>query len=382
MQVEPLIAAAQSETGLEDLGAGSYRDGLEVLVASLENEAQLNEVGQLALEQQITTNLVNRLRVTDWTNRHPELSDERIEQPVFILGMPRTGTTFLSYLLDHDPATRSLMHWEAMHSVPPPEAAMFTFDPRIAAARDSQTMLDSLNPGFKAVHYEAPDGPTECVAVLSQDFKSILWETIANVPSYGKWVAACDYTSAYAYHRQVLQLLQSRAPGRWVLKSPGHRLALDVLTATYPDARFIVTHRDPVKVVASVCSLIASLSGTFSDADHQTYVADHWTDVLSEMVARAETFREHGDDSVFLDVAYADLVADPIGTIRRAYEFLGDELAPEVEAAMAAYASTNRQGKYGTHTYALTDLGLDRGALEERFAEYRSRYDIPHETVP
>ncbi|HEX6312466.1 MAG TPA: sulfotransferase [Acidimicrobiia bacterium] len=381
MQADELVAAARRETGLDDLGPESYREGLEVLVAALIDEAQLSDVGRLALESQITANLANRLRVTDWTTRHPELADERIERPVFILGMPRTGTTFLSYLFDQDPATRSLMRWESMNSVPPPEAATFTTDLRIAAARESATMLDTLNPGFKAVHYEAPDGPTECVAVLSQDFKSILWETIANVPSYGKWIAACDYTSAYEYHRRVLQLLQSRAPGRWVLKSPGHRLALDAVTGAYPDARFVVTHRDPVKVVASVCSLIASLSGTFSDADHRAYIAEHWTGVLTEMVTRVERFRERKRRYTFVDIAYADLVADPVGTVLATYDALGDELTPAAKAAMSAYASDNRQGKYGRHAYELAELGLDRGDLEARFAAYRNRYDIPPEDV-
>jgi hypothetical protein len=381
MEVDALIAAACRDTGLDDLGAESYREGLDVLVGSLEHEAQLTEVGQLALESNITGNLANRLRVTDWVTHHLEVVDDGIERPIFILGMPRTGTTLLSYLYDADPVTRSLMRWESANSVPPPETATFTSDPRIEATRESSTMLDALNPGFKAIHYEAPDGPTECVAVLSQDFKSILWETIANVPSYGKWVSACDYTSAYEYHRRVLQLLQSRAPGRWVLKSPGHRLALDALTRVYPDARFVVTHRDPVKVVASVCSLIRSLSGTFSDGDHQAYIADHWAEVLTEMVTRVEDFRSRHDDAVFVDVAYDDLVGDPIDTMDVIYEALGEELTADAEAAMTAHAASNRQGKYGKHAYALADLGLDRGALEERFADYRSRYDIPSEDV-
>lgn len=376
-----LLDAACSTTGLDDFGDDAFREGLDVYVSSLDEEAALNEVGRAALDAQIVTNLSNRLRVTDWIAHHPEVGTERVERPLFVLGLPRTGTTLLSYLLDQDPATRSLMRWEAQDSIPPPERATFTTDPRIAATRESQTMLDALNPGFKAVHYEAPDGPTECVSVFAQDFKSVLWETIANVPSYGEWLTACDYTSAYAYHRRVLQVLQSRAPGRWSLKSPGHGLALDELVATYPDACFVVTHRDPVAVVASTCSLIRSLSGTFSDADHGRYIASHWPDVLEQIVTRIDTFRRVNGDTRFVDVAYADLVRDPVGVVGAIYRHFGDDLGDDAASAMAQYATENRQGKHGTHAYRLDDLGLDRATLESRFAWYRDRHDIPLENV-
>ncbi len=381
MVVDELLAAACDQTGLDDFGDRAFREGLDVLAWSVDHEAQLGDVGQVALHQQIVGNLANRLRVTRWIVDHPEVADERVEQPLFVLGLPRTGTTLLSYLLDEDPGVRSLMRWESQQSVPPPEAATFTSDPRIEAARESQVMLDTLNPSFKAMHYEAPDGPTECVAVLSQDFKSILWETVANVPAYGEWLAGCDYTSAYAYHRRVLQLLQWRAPGRWALKSPAHCLALDALTATYPDARFVVTHRDPVKTVASTCSLVTSLSGTFSDGDHREYIARHWTDLLSDIVDRTEAYRTVHDDGRFYDVAYADLVRDPVATVRGIYAHFGDQLSATAEAAMAGYAAENRQGKHGTHAYRLDELGLDRAKLEARFADYRARRAIPHEPV-
>ena len=378
MRVADLIATACDQSGFDDFGGDSFREGLERLVTSIDDEAQLSEIGQAALEAQIGTNLVNRLRVTDWLTHHPGIADERVERPAFVLGLPRTGTTLLSYLLAQDPATRSLMRWEAMNSVPPPRRETFTSDPRIAEARDSQTMLDALNPGFKAIHYEAPDGPTECVAVFSQDFKSILWETVVNVPAYSAWLHKADYTSAYRYHRTVLQLLQSEAPGRWVLKSPGHCLGLEALMATYPDATFVVTHRDPVTVVASTVSLVNSLSGTFSDADHRAYIADHWSEVLADLVGRVVEFRDGNAaaDARFLDIPYRLLLSEPLGTARRIYDHIGAELTPDAEAAMAAYVADNPQGKHGRHSYSLAELGLDRADLEDRFVTYRSRYDV------
>jgi sulfotransferase family protein len=336
----------------------------------------------VALESQIVGNLVNRLQVVDWIGSHPEVVNERIERPLFVLGLPRTGTTLLSYLLDADPARRSLMRWEAMSAVPPPEAATFATDPRIDAARESQAMLDAINPAFKAIHYEAPDGPTECVAILSQEFKSLLWETEANVPSYGAWLLECDYASAYAYHRRELQLLQSRAPGRWALKSPGHCFGLDALIAEYPDARFVMTHRDPVVVCASVCSLVRCLSGTFTDADHGDYINRHWPDVMAEAVRRVMEFRaarHHDAEGAFFDLAYEDLVADPVGSVRKAYAHFGDELSPAAEAAMQDYAAANPKGTHGSHRYDLDGLGLDGGALRERFSEYEQHYGVHRE---
>lgn len=373
---DDLIERACQQAGLDDFGATSYREGLEILVDALGGEAALNDVGVAALEAQVTTNLVNRLRVTGWLAARPELRRRPVERPMFVLGMPRTGTTLLSYLLDEDPANRSLLRWEALASVPPPTSAALRTDPRVDAAREGQAMLDALNPAFKAIHYEAPDGPTECVAVFSQDFKSLLWETVANVPSYGAWLAGTDLTSAYAYHERELQVLQSEAPGRWVLKSPAHCFGLDALVHRYPDARLVMTHRDPVAVVASVCSLVRSLSGTFSDADHTGYIAAHWTDVVADAVDRVADFRRREGDDRFVDVRYDDLLADPIGEVRRIYTHFGDELGDEATRRMAAYVEANPQGVHGRHRYTLDDLGLDRATLEERFADYRAAFGV------
>ena len=379
---DELIADAHDQTGLTDLGPATYREGLDILVGSLAAEARLSEIGQAALDAQITGNLANRLRVVDWTARHPELAHQHIERPVFVLGMPRTGTTLLSYLLDQDPAHRSLKRWEALASVPPPEPAGAAHDPRIEDARDAEEMLDALNPGFKAIHYEAPDGPTECVAIFSQEFKSLLWETVANVDGYGQWLRTCDLTSAYAYHQLELRLLQSRAPGRWYLKSPAHCFALDELVARYPDARFVMTHRDPIRVAASVCSLVNSLSGTFSDADHRPYIAAHWPEVVADGIERVMAYRDRNGDGAFLDLQYHELVADPMAAMRSVYAHVGEDLHPEVEARITAYVAANAQGTHGTHRYALEDLGLDRDALEDRFAGYRDRFAIPVEPSP
>ena len=365
-----LEAAAIDATGLDDFGDPSYRTGLTALVASLTDEAQLSELGALALEAQLVGNLRNRLRIVDWRARHAEVAGESIVAPLFVIGLPRTGTTLLSALLASDPGRRALRRWESGDPVPPPETATFTTDPRIEETRVAGEMLDALNPGFKAIHYEPAEGPTECVTLLGQHFTSLLWETVANVPSYGAWLLADDQRAAYGYHHDALQLLQSRAPGRWSLKSPHHGLALDALLEQYPDARIVVTHRDPVPVVASLCSLVRSLSGTFSDADHTAYIAAHWVDVADAIVTRTADARRRHPDAAVLDVMYDDLVTAPMDVVRAIYAFDDTELTPAVHTAMQAYLDDNTQGKFGRHAYALGDFGLSPDAVRERFAAY------------
>jgi hypothetical protein len=366
--VDALEDAAVAATGLDDFGDPSYRDGLVVLVDSLNGEARLSEVGALALEAQLQGNLATRLRVVDWRRTHPEVAAEALTAPLFVIGLPRTGTTLLSGILACDPRRRALRRWESGTPVPPPEAATFTTDPRIEETRAASAMLDTLNPGFKAIHHEPAEGPTECVTLLGQHFTSLLWETIANVPAYGTWLLAADQRAAYAYHHDVLQLLQSRAPGRWSLKSPHHGLALDALLAQYPDARLVVTHRDPVPVVASLCSLVRSLSGTFTDVDHTAYIAAHWVDVADAIVTRTVDARTRHPEAAFLDVDYENLIARPMDVVRAIYAFDDTELTPAVETLMQAYLDDNAQGKHGRHAYALDEFGLDPDAIRERLA--------------
>jgi hypothetical protein len=362
-----LEADAVAATGLDDFGDPTYREGLATLVGSL-GEAQLTELGHAAIEQQIGAALRNRLRVVDWHTTHPAVGDESVVAPLFVVGLPRTGTTLLSGLLAADPRRRALHRWEAVDPVPPPEASALMTDPRIATAEAASGLLDALNPGFKAIHHEPADGPTECVTLLAQHFTSLLWETLANLPTYGRWLLADDQHAAYAHHRMVLQVLQSRAPGRWSLKSPHHGLALDALLAQYPDARVVVTHRDPVPVIGSLCSLVRSLSGTFSAADHTAYIRTHWLDVAAAIVERTATARARHPTVAFLDVEYDRLVADPIGVVREIGAFDGTALTAAVEDRMRAYLANHAADRFGRHEYSLAEFALHPDEVRERLA--------------
>lgn len=378
-----LLAQAAEAIGLNDLGPDDVRAGLTVYTASLREEADLSELGTVALASALVTALSNRLRVVAWHRDHPEVDDEVVEAPLVVVGMFRAGTTLLSNLLDRDPGNRSLLRWESLDSAPPSTPTDHREGPRVDEARVAGDMLEALNPAMRAIHHEDADGPTECVAVMSQDMRSLSWEAIANVDSYGAWLRTADMGATYRYHRRVLQVLQSGGVrGRWTLKSPHHALALDALIAVYPNARLVMLHRDPVVLAASVCSLIATLSGTFSDADHTAYIAEHWTQMLEDCVARTDAFRAAHPDHPITDVQYLDLVADPLATIEALYGAVGDELSGPARDAMADLVATRPKGSLGTHGYDLASHGLEEGALRERFAGYVERHRVAREAPP
>jgi hypothetical protein len=371
------VSQACQQTGLDDFGSDSFLEGLDVYCDSVFDEAALNEIGMAAISSNIVSCLVNRLRVVDWAAQHPELAEEKIQGPLFVIGMFRAGTTLLIDLLDQDPANRCLLRWESADSVPPPTARTFRSGPRVDAARAGLEMLEMLNPKMKAVHHEDADGPTECISVMSQDFKSLSWEAISNVPSYGRWLQRTDQRSAYEYHHLVLQLLQSGGVnGRWTLKSPHHAMALDALVKVYPDARLVLIHRDPSLLCASVCSLIKTLSSTFTDHDHTGYIAEHWTHMLDLSISRIEEFRTSHPEQVMIDVRYDDLVKDPVGPVAAIYQSTGSTLQPEARTAMTEYLATHPKGALGEHRYDLDEFGLNAGQLRERFSAYAEKYGV------
>jgi len=380
LDVDALVAETCDRTGLSDLGPGGVPDGLGELVDSAARQAQFNAVGEAAFPGILGAALEQRLRVIDWVRRHPEVAEEQIEAPLVVIGMFRAGTTLLSRLLDQDPTNRALLGWEAADSVPPPTPAEHRSGPRVEAAHASNRMLSQINPRVDVVHHEAADEATECITVMAQDFKSLSWEAIANLPDYDAWLMAVDQRSAYEYHRSVLQILQSGGVrGRWTLKSPHHATALDALTTVYPDARLVLAHRDPVALCGSVCSLIETLTSTFSDADHRAYIGRHWSTVLMECVSRIDAFRAAHPEYPIVDVHYADLVTDPVGTMTGIYTACGDTLSPTAADAVADYVAHNPKGRFGEHHYDLAAYGLDPDQIRERFADYVERYAVPAE---
>jgi hypothetical protein len=343
---------------------------MEVLLSALDREARLHPLGRIAARGQVVTLLANRMRMQDWWTRHPEILEQPVAAPWFVVGLPRSGTTFLQQLLAADPHHRTLHFWEATAPAPPPDPATVATDPRRARARRAQRVLDYLAPDANRIHPVGPDAPTECVSLLAHSFASLEFGAINHVPSHVAWCLGADWQPHYEYFRRQLQLLQWRWPGtRWNLKSPAHLLALDALHAVFRDARVVWIHRDPVAAVTSHCSLVAVLHSVGSDDVDPVAIGREWSHVWEVAIARALQARALLGDTVW-DVPYGDLIADPLGTVERLYRWAGADLTPAARAGFEAYVRAHPPGATGTHRYQPSDFGLAPTALRGRFDTY------------
>ena len=378
MRVGDLIDAACSRTGLDDFGVDTWREGLEVLVRSTNDEARLSEMGDGVVADQYVGYLVNRLQIEDWYRRHPEIDEQEIVAPLFGLSLPRTGSTALSFLLALDPARRSLRTWEAQQPCPPPETATEHTDPRIAATQAGIDMQHELFPDFVGLLPASATGPQECLLILAFDFRSQVFDGSARIPTYTEWMLACDMEPAYRYHQRVLKLLQWRCPPtRWWLKTPSHMHSITALDRVYPDARFVITHRDVASVIPSVAALMSSLSRTLTDDPDPDYLGRHNSDVWDLALHRTIAFRDAGAEDRFFDIGFTDMQKDPIAAVRRLYTWLGEDLGAEAETRMAQWWDANSRERHGAHTYRPEDYGLDLEEIRRRFDFYTARFDVP-----
>lgn len=378
MTVEEIIAAAQAQTGLTDFGDPAALEGLERLLQSYAGEAKFTERGSQMAHGDLVTYMGIRMRIEAWLKDHPELLERPIEKPLFVFGLPRTGTTLLINLLHADPARRSFLRWEAYEPTPPAKPEELSAGPRYEAMQAKTQMALQYMPHIAAIHFEEADSPTECQFLMTPSFCSQVYESQADIPSYRQWfLHEADYLPAFRQHKRTLQVLQHHAPGQWTLKNPWHPLYLDALKEVYPDARLVMTHRDPADVVGSICSLIKYVRAIYSDEVDLEGIGKSFMETFQIMIDRADAFKaKHGADAI-LDVQYADLMRDPIAAARGIYDRFGDAYTPEAEAGMQAYMADNQQGKHGKHAYSLEEFGLTREGVHERFADYIERYGIP-----
>jgi hypothetical protein len=380
-----LADQACAQTGLSDFGEDTWPEGLERLVDSLRRDARLNELGAAVVAGELSGYLADRLQIVADRRAHPERADVDVVPPIVIVGQGRTGTTILYDLLAQDPATRVPRTWEVDRPCPPPETATYDTDRRIAEVDATLDGIDLVLPGFRAMHPMGARLAQECVRIIAGDFRSMIFPTQYRVPSYARWLLyEADMRPAYRWHRVFLQHLQSRHRGaRWVLKSPGHIWCLDALLGEYPDALLVQTHRDPLRIVASLGSLIAKLRQLSSDETSIPAAASEFADYVAEGLDRSVTAREDGtvrSDRV-VDVQFGAFMADPFTTIRQVYERLGLELDETAEQRMRAFLAANRQDKYGGHRYTFAETGLDEGALRERVRRYQEYFDVPSEPL-
>jgi len=363
-EFDDVVGRAVAQTGLDDFGDDSFREGLEVLLASLRDEARLNARGEGYLYPRIVTALSQRLQVEDWYRRHPEIDDVEILPPLIGLGLPRTGSTALSLLLSQDPGIRYLRRWESSHPCPPPSTVQGA-DPRIPEDEGHKV-------GSRAHVPTGTHAPMECLELMALDFKSHIFQAFAQIPSYSAWlVEKADCTSTYAYQRRVMKLLAWGEPARaWRLKSPSHVLWLDDLNRVFPDARFVMTHRDPTDVILSVADVYADIIGGFTDHIDREYIGqlnvEHW----SLGMQRAMRFRDSGADLRFYDIDFRAMQADPINEIRGLYAWLGEPVSDEFESRMRAWwAEAAAEREPSTHADPVA-FGIDLDKVRPLFADY------------
>lgn len=375
---DALIEQAMKKTGLDRFDSNSYREGLDVLLADY-NSSEHPEPLIQRMGGNLVQMLADRLSTTDYLAKRPELLDRPIERPLFVFGMPRTGTTLLSNLLACDPARRSALTWEIEEPVPPPTTATLKTDPRAIAKLAQEKAMLAAHPDMGKYYRNSAVYPNECMFFMMHDFKGLAYESRGKLPAYRDWLLSTDMTSTYQYHKRFLQLLQADAPGNWNLKMPSHALWLDTLLSIYPDARLVWAHRDPFTATSSFCSILSMAHrGYTGKIDYEWLGEDCSYQAVLHLDRIMDTRETLGRDRI-VDLHYADVTRDPMGTIRKLYADLGDTLTPEAEAAMQTWLDENPQGKFGKHEYALDQYGLSVENLTPRFERYLSQYDVARE---
>jgi len=340
---DALMAEAVEATGLSDFGAGDFREGLDVLLESLARDADLSPATDADVVGDLRRRLVNRLEVEAWYREHPEIAELSLQGPVDINGLPRTGTTALANMMSLDPQFRCLRGWEQSEPCPPPTLEGEATDPRrLQAAQENE----EVPPELKAMHLYDLDATMEDTEVLGMAFHGQQF----TLPVYGyhAWWRAADLTPTYDYHRRVVKLLQSRRPpDLWLFKAPHHNFHLEAIMSAYPDVRFVMTHRDPAKAVPSWASIVSTIFPPPQSERDLQRVGREVSEHLRVGVENAITARARIGEARFLDVHHRDLIADPMGTVRGVYEFLGLELRPQVEQALLDWQDANRSGAHG-----------------------------------
>ncbi|PIU52338.1 MAG: sulfotransferase [Deltaproteobacteria bacterium CG07_land_8_20_14_0_80_60_11] len=377
-----LLDRAREQTGLDDFGDDLFQEAMRVLFRAYETEAELSFVGRICVRGDTLRLLSNRLRLVADRRRYPGIADEVIRRPLFITGLPRSGTTFLHALLAQDPAHRAPQVWEVMYPSPPPERASYAANSRITTTARQLKWLDWLMPDFETVHLIDARLPQECIAITSHDFRSYTFESMYTVPSYRAWHDRQDKRPEYEFHRHFLQHLQWRCPGqRWVLKAPSHLLALEGLLQVYPDAGIILTHRDPLKVLASCASFTEVLRSAFTEQVNKAALAREVRQRWEEGAGLAVKYRQAQGDlqQQLFDVHYAELLRAPMSMVRRIYTHFDLELSAAAEMAMERFLLANPKNKGGVHRYSLEEFGLNPAEERRRFQFYLDFFGIEPE---
>ncbi len=375
-----LIATAVRRRGLSDFGVDDWREPFALLTKALEEEADLHLWGRLMARTELLNALDQRLQIEAAFAAHPEIQDEVIDRPIVITGLPRSGTSILHEILAQDQRLMPPSSWELLYPAPPPEAATYRHDPRIARAHHLFTQYARVAPTFAAMHEMGAWVPNECAVAFKIAFRSGHTPGSSYIPSYASWLFAADMAPAYRYYRRILQLLQWRNPRmRWLLKSPDHQPYLPTLLEVFPDAQVVLTHRDPLRAQASVTNMIGTLYWMRSDrgfdaAGFESLLDPKWTagrlNQIIDWIEQGVLPREQ-----LIDVHYSDLMTDPIKTVAALYQRLAIEWPVEARQAAARYLGSKPKGKFGAHVYQ-TD---ESNAVRAYFERYQQYFSVPSE---
>ncbi len=377
LSVDGVMAEAIRTAGCSDFGEGSFLEPLERLLQSIEATADLHPFGRFYVKKVLAGQLVHRLKLRAIQQKHPEILQQRIKSPLIILGLPRTGSSFLFNLLAQDPAHRYLTNWEVVVSpVPPPGDYTFQNDPRRKSGHRLMHLQNHLAPALKQMHTFCLDGPEECTPLLMQNFSTSVFSNLFNIPAYSKWVTSAPLAETYQHHKRILQTLQWKySKQRWLLKSPQHMAALEELLEVYPDACLIQTHRDPVKAVSSYASLSATFRGIAARRVDYEQLGRQTIEMLSHSHKRFLEQRRRIVPDRIMDIAYNELVHNPAGTLRRIYQHFEIPWPADSQERVQSYLGRDKRPSR-RHRYEPEDFGLTPPDIRESFASVPEKRTI------
>lgn len=379
---DALIAEAKKDTGLDRFGNEEFLPALKIFLEAIAAQAQLNPFGRQVAKSHTVRNLKNRLWANAQFEAHAEILERKITAPIIIVGPHRSGTTRLQRMLATDTRLQHLKAWEGINPAPRPGNLDLDRAERYQEVKKLLAGREKIYPDAFSAHPMAADLPEEEALLLNHSFCGFLAMGQYNIPGYYQWLLEADKTFAYAYMADLMRLISwSRGDDenkRWVLKNPQHMMDLDLLLKVFPDARLVFTHRDPLKTVGSVISLMWFYAIQHTDLACRARITDVWLDFCEQAARRCMKMRESIPASQQLDIHYEDMNGDWRTSMRRIYDFSGMELAPQVEEAMAAWLA-NSEAHHGAHRYCLEDFGLSQDAVDARMLFVREKYAIPHE---
>ena len=379
LAVEPMLAHAVAETGLDDFGDDGFLEPFTVLLGALRTEAGLSSFGRITVSVQINQLLKNRLLIQQILVEHPEIHDLEVARPIIIAGLPRTGTTHLQNLISADPALRSLPYWESIEPVPAPGDVMGPdgIDPRVTRCDDSLAILTQALPYFPRMYDIGTHNAHEEINLLAIDFSTMYFDTLAPMPTWREHYLAHDQTPHYEYMKTVLKVLQFlRGGDRWILKSPQHLEQFGPLIRTFPDATVLVTHRDPVSVIASMDTMLAYTARMHLDPVDPVRIGQFWADLLIGMLDRCRAERDLLPANQSLDVHFDAFMADDLGMVERIYALAVQPFDLPTREAIATYLAGHQRNRHGGLIYDLADFYLTEDDLRKRTEGYIEHFGV------